>query len=1558
MISVWSILTGYIFPLLSILLVIPEIVTNESYHITSSSSDSCPEDPCLTLSEFTASVSSYLHTNATLILLPGNHSLNTSLVIANTNNFLFCSQHFSGLLSTMIVCTGSAARFEFISVVHIQIHGLKFLGCRGNRVESVTDFSLEDTYFEGQEDHRGTALELVNSTVEIKRSSFVTNNNKRSYQRQFGTTKSVQTGGAVIVNQSIASFVNCDFEQNSAELGGAIYGDTASKIDIIDSRFNGNHATGCRNRYSLSCSGGAVFSGLSDNKEQWNRGVVSIITSNFTDNEAYYGGGIAMFHTKLFVQKSKFINNKAQISGGAMKISSANISETDFSGNTVTNGNGGAIYVFNSTLEVTGSKLSRSTVNKEKLWSIGMVSIITSNFTNNEACNGGGIAMVHINVSVQRSKFVNNKAEGSGGAMFIKKYSTYIGETDFSGNEVTLSDGCGGAIYVFNSTLEVTSSNLSSNTANKVHGGAICIHEATTSISNCNFSFNEARTFGGAIYTRKSQRLFINGCLFDSNIVISPAGGGRAMRIYREANLKVSNSMFINHEKVTYNNETRTLNHNSNCQESSTNYGVSGVGLHIAFSTIVFHNTVFSGSCESVYAFKCNINFTGNTSFTEIFNKQSKAPTALTTIVCSVFIDGNCTLIHNSAMNGGALYATESRIDVNGELTVANNTAKDSGGGVYLYRSELNCEISSTITFAGNTAARKGGGLYAISSSVKVTYIRDLYTARSTLHFTGNKASNGGGVYLEANAKLYVIKEGTTRGNPKHSSSIFFVDNSADSNGGAVYVADETNTATCDSSLESIHSDVTECFVQVLTLLLTEKVKSSINLIGLEFRNNSAASGAVLFGGLLDRCTLSPFAEVYRYMDYGRTYIGGIMYFMTITNINFTKSNLHMIRSKSVRVCFCEENKRNCNYQPSLIKVTKGKKFRVILVAVDHVNHIVANVAIYSSLKSRKNRLGRGQHIQYTGEGCTELFFSISSPQSFKPCCDKLLISADGPCVSASQSKTAIEVHFQPCHCPVGFERTSNREKCKCKCNSRLENYTTNCHIKNKTLVRESNFWISYVTTNGTFQNCNSTGYLGHLNCPFDYCVPAKSKVEINLSIKDGVDVQCANDHTGILCGQCKRGYSLSIGSSRCIYCPEHWVAQMIGIILAVLITGIVLVILLLVLNLTVATGTINGLIFYANVVSSTSKSIVFASPQLVIAWLNLESGFDGCFISGLDAYWKTWLKFVFPMYVFLLVVIVMVISRLSTKFSRLIGKRNPIATLNTLILLSYTKLLHTVISILSFTILDCPGGSNDSVIVWVVDANIKYLSRKHSVLLVVALLILLAGMLYTILIFSWQWLLYYQDRWVFKWVRNQKLCQFLEPYHAPYTFKHRYWTGLLLFVRIALFVALATNTSQDPYASLVAISVATSSILLMKGTVFKVYKNQLPNILENFCFLNIILICIVNFYTINKGYTEVQVIIAYISGFIITFLILLVVVYHMFTEIIIKLKLWMKLKIAIQHSRAVSNAAICRGTMSLDSSSHTMSVIDAPQLKMKQKRNSENDLREALLESLDSNVL
>ena len=101
------------------------------------------------------------------------------------------------------------------------------------------------------------------------------------------------------------------------------------------------------------------------------------------------------------------------------------------------------------------------------------------------------------------------------------------------------------------------------------------------------------------------------------------------------------------------------------------------------------------------------------------------------------------------------------------------------------------------------------------------------------------------------------------------------------------------------------------------------------------------------------------------------------------------------------------------------------------------------------------------------------------------------------------------------------------------------------------------------------------------------------------------------------MCGRCRDGLSLALGSNNCIPCSE---LSYLALIIPFAAAGFGLVALLMVLNLTVSIGTINGLIFYASIVKMGEQREIFfpngSIPVLsqFIAWLNLDLGIETCF--------------------------------------------------------------------------------------------------------------------------------------------------------------------------------------------------------------------------------------------------------------------------------------------------------------------------------------------------------
>ena len=181
--------------------------------------------------------------------------------------------------------------------------------------------------------------------------------------------------------------------------------------------------------------------------------------------------------------------------------------------------------------------------------------------------------------------------------------------------------------------------------------------------------------------------------------------------------------------------------------------------------------------------------------------------------------------------------------------------------------------------------------------------------------------------------------------------------------------------------------------------------------------------------------------------------------------------------------------------------------------------------------------------------------------------------------------------------------------------------------------------------------------------------------------------------------------------------------------------------------------------------------------------------------------------------YFIVLVVFIIVVSEHFTRFAKFFtgAGKNPVATLATLVLVSYTKLIGT--TTLSFATRNHPDGSPE--IVWLLDANVHYFSTKHSLLLATVLVIFVLDLLYRIVLFSWQWLLQYSgNQKVLFWMRNTKVCCFMETYQDPYLNKTRYWTGLLLLTQTALYLVAALNVFGNPNLSIL---VVVGCILLLK---------------------------------------------------------------------------------------------------------------------------------------------
>ena len=441
----------------------------------------------------------------------------------------------------------------------------------------------------------------------------------------------------------------------------------------------------------------------------------------------------------------------------------------------------------------------------------------------------------------------------------------------------------------------------------------------------------------------------------------------------------------------------------------------------------------------------------------------------------------------------------------------------------------------------------------------------------------------------------------------------------------------------------------------------------------------------------------------------------------------------------------------------------------------------------------------------------------------------------------------SIIVNVEFLTCPLGL-RLSNTGTCECNpVISSIDNVKCNVSWEDTPLRRTGNIWLSYKTQ----LNCT----IANDDCPFDYC--NSSAVYLGLGEPDA---QCTLKRSGTLCGGCLPGLSLMLGSNKCEPCSNEYVSLLVAFILA----GVVLVAFLLAANLTVSVGSINGLLFYANIVK-LNEVVLFPNGMRVpvlsqfIAWLNLDLGIETCFFDGLDGYWKTWLQFVFPIYIWLLIGAIIIGSYYSGRLSRVFGN-NTVPVLATLILMSYSKLLRTITNALMISKIKC---EEEEWSVWSVDANIEYFDFKHSFLFGGSVLFLLVGILYGCMVFSAQWLQKCTGRYC-KSSRDPmvKLKPLVDSYTGPYKDKYRFWTGLLIFIRILLTALFSYTTQAVPLINNYIIAVVC--VLLIRAAAAGLYRNTALNYLEFIHYFNLFSISLLSELSYHlqwnngKGYTSI----------------------------------------------------------------------------------------------------
>ena len=296
------------------------------------------------------------------------------------------------------------------------------------------------------------------------------------------------------------------------------------------------------------------------------------------------------------------------------------------------------------------------------------------------------------------------------------------------------------------------------------------------------------------------------------------------------------------------------------------------------------------------------------------------------------------------------------------------------------------------------------------------------------------------------------------------------------------------------------------------------------------------------------------------------------------------------VSSDPARICICDNSGqlqcKNRSYVLIERHIHSGESITLPAVIVGGDFGPTIGVAYAEFLTSRQYIVPHLRPSQYSqlinsNKQCTKLNYTLYPNLTQGKAMLQLVVSNPGgtlimphtfeSCFESDHcSRTvAVYLNISLLPCPPGF--TLLGEPPLCDCYPEIADNGVECSIVNgKDIFQwKGNLWMGLRGEGVTYSR----------QCPFDYCTRNSVK---KISLQNESDTQCAFNRAGQLCGGCREGFSLAIGSSHCIYCPNNY---NLTLLIFFAVTGFLLVFLIFAFNLTVAQGMINGFVFYVNIV-------------------------------------------------------------------------------------------------------------------------------------------------------------------------------------------------------------------------------------------------------------------------------------------------------------------------------------------------------------------------------------
>ena len=791
----------------------------------------------------------------------------------------------------------------------------------------------------------------------------------------------------------------------------------------------------------------------------------------------------------------------------------------------------------------------------------------------------------------------------------------------------------------------------------------------------------------------------------------------------------------------------------------------------------------------------------------------------------------SCRFIGNYAFSASALFIQEWKyIAAQPGLNVVLRDVKMSDNVNFKFR-EVSSQssksgvvhvLATNMTMLGNNVIRNNMG----SSGVYLE--KSIFHIDGSVSFINNSASLGGGVRFEYQSLLIL----------SNNSNLNFISNKVSVYGGAIYSdnvpgADGFRVIDCPIYFGELSL---LCF-QDISQECSDVTKLNVSIL---FEDNTAQQGDMVYGTTLDTC---PWANVFK--DDVDKNIFEVLYMRQEQGLSSpmhfdTAPNNSRVVSTSPAVLVIEQ----ATNQSGSIPVVPGRTINLHASALDQFNRpaysVITSLIYRNGIIDYRNHTSIGSSNYWLLEGnsnSTTLNVPVRVVGTPNASDFDLILVGVG-----SYAQDSVRIHIT--ECPPGFVFESGIASCVCDERLLNSNPPIRCN-DDDTLSVPLDTWVG-------FQDNENTTLVISL-CHFDYCKRGAK----NVSLID-VDAQCSDgfERSGFGCGGCKEGYGLTLGENKCKRCSNFNIFSIIGFAGV----GVGLISILVSLRLSISNGYLNGIMFYASVITLfnpvlSAQSYILKNLLTLFSWLNLNIGFELCFYANMTAFQQSVLAFIFPVYLYVLMGLIILVSRCSQKFSQWFNKDGYSATklFATLFVMTYTSIMSNCIHILGYntvTILNTNTTTTITQTVWKTDPTQFYFEGYHIPLCLLAIVILAVYVIPAPLILLVPSLVLRVPI-----LKNYK--PLYDAFWAPFKPNFRFWIGLRLLLRIFPFIF--ANFIRNPTSVLTLITFLLT--MCFAQSILQPYEGRLRNASDLFLLFDLVLVLVgyLHFYAFDFNSREVS---------------------------------------------------------------------------------------------------